>query len=589
VRLGHPLYGEVRLARAGQVRLARFRGRIAHAMTAPGPRVGPPDPVRLGLLWLDSDLPPDCDIFTRAAQAAFLRLDLALAQRLAQAAVAAGAGVDARLLCALTLSLLSRGEEAEQLLASLTAHQVPEAAWSAAVTLRAANLLWALGRPEESWQVIDDALTGASGPVTHGLLACRAVQLATAARPAEAVTTAEAIDLDQLATVPALMLAWARTIALGDLGHPLQAAAVAEEGAALAAASPEAAYQAVLLVVYHVEALVLGGYLAHALNVANSSFQHCADVPGHAQTMATAVKGAAALGSGDLNTAVECLRSALMDFEFSKATTGGSYHFGIDYVEALARAGEVDAAVQALSQMQQLRHPAHAYRESDSLLAAAWVAAARGRTSEARTLAAQAAEFARAHGQLAREVVCLQAAIQFGGNQHARRLAELAKLVEGSRAGVVARWATASADDDGDTLLDVSSDLEAMGDRIAAADAAAQASLIFRRQDRRGSALSASGRAGRIITACGGTTPATRAAVAPLPLSGREREIAVLVSNGLSNKAIAEALSVSVRTVENHIYRMCSHLGVDTRVELARLMTEFVSGEQDHRRLDANQ
>jgi hypothetical protein len=79
-------------------------------------------------------------------------------------------------------------------------------------------------------------------------------------------------------------------------------------------------------------------------------------------------------------------------------------------------------------------------------------------------------------------------------------------------------WAVAN--DDGDALLDVSHALEAMGDRIAAADAAAHASLAFQRHNRRGSALSASGRATRIITDCGATTPATRAAATSLPLTG---------------------------------------------------------------------
>lgn len=579
VRLGHPLYGEVRLAQSSQLRLARLRGRIAQAMSTLDSPVGPPDPVRLGLLWLDSDLPPDPEVFLRAAQAGVNRLDLALAQRLAEAAVGAGAGLEAELLCAFTLLFLSRGEEAEPLLALLTARQLPDAAWSIAVNLRAANLLWPLGRPKESWKVIDDALATASGTVTHGLLGFRAVQLATAAQPAEALTTAESIDRRELAAVPALMLAWARTIALGDLGRPLQAAAVAEEGAALATASPEAAYQLVILVMYHVQALVLGGFLAQALTIAERTYKLCADVPGIAQTVATAIKGVAALGTGDLHTAAECLRGAIADFELANTTHGASYHFGIDYTEALARAGDADAAQDALSQMQRNRHPAHAYRESDSMLAAAWVAAARGRTSEARTLAVRAAEFARTHGQHAREVVCLQAAIQFGDDQHACRLTELASLVESPRAALAARWATALAADNGDALPEISSELEAMGDRIAAADAAAHAALAFHRHDRRGSALTASGHASRIISCCGASTPATRAAASRLPLTDREREIAVLVSDGLCNKEIAKALTVSVRTVENHIYRACSHLGIATRDELGRLASQFAAAQ----------
>jgi DNA-binding CsgD family transcriptional regulator/tetratricopeptide (TPR) repeat protein len=579
-RLGHPLYGEVRRAQSSRLRLARLRGRIAQLMTTARPDLSPPDPLRLGLLWLHSDLPPDPEVFLRAAQAGLIRLDLALAQRFSEAAVVAGAGVDAELLCAFTLLFQSRGEEAEELLAPLTARQLPDTAWSTAVYLRAGNLLWPLGRREESWKVINEALATASGTVTDGLSGFRAVLLATAARPAEALATAESIDRGVLAAVPALMLAWARTIALGDLGLPGQATAVADDGAALAAASPEAAYELVILVTYHVQALVLGGCLSQALTVAERTHNLCTDVPGIARTMATGTKGAVALATGELNTAVECLRSAITDFDLANTTYGGgSYHFAIYYTEALARAGDVEAALDALSRMQRDRHPAHAYRESDNLLAAAWVAAARARTSEARTLATRAAEHARAHGQHAREVVCLQAAIQFGDHQHAGRLTELASLVEGPRAALTARWASALAADNGDALLEVSADLETMGDRIAAADAAAHASLAFHRRDQRGSALTASTRASRIITQCGATSPSTGAAASPLPLTDREREIAVLVGQGLSNREIAKSLTVSIRTVENHIYRACSHLGIATRDELGRLVSQSAASE----------
>ena len=49
----------------------------------------------------------------------------------------------------------------------------------------------------------------------------------------------------------------------------------------------------------------------------------------------------------------------------------------------------------------------------------------------------------------------------------------------------------------------------------------------------------------------------------PLPLTVREREIANLVAAGLSNREIADRLTVSVRTVEGHLYRACIKL--DTR------------------------
>jgi DNA-binding NarL/FixJ family response regulator len=54
-------------------------------------------------------------------------------------------------------------------------------------------------------------------------------------------------------------------------------------------------------------------------------------------------------------------------------------------------------------------------------------------------------------------------------------------------------------------------------------------------------------------------------AARPLPLTAREREILTLAARGLSNKALAERLTVSVRTVEGNLYRAGLKLGVSER------------------------
>ena len=58
----------------------------------------------------------------------------------------------------------------------------------------------------------------------------------------------------------------------------------------------------------------------------------------------------------------------------------------------------------------------------------------------------------------------------------------------------------------------------------------------------------------------------------PLPLTPREREIVSLAARGLSNKDIAERLTVSVRTVEGHLYRAGHKLGVSERTDLAAVL-----------------
>lgn len=56
----------------------------------------------------------------------------------------------------------------------------------------------------------------------------------------------------------------------------------------------------------------------------------------------------------------------------------------------------------------------------------------------------------------------------------------------------------------------------------------------------------------------------------PTDLSPREAELVALVVEGLPNKVIATRLGISRRTVEGHLGRVFSKLGVATRTELAR-------------------
>jgi DNA-binding NarL/FixJ family response regulator len=61
----------------------------------------------------------------------------------------------------------------------------------------------------------------------------------------------------------------------------------------------------------------------------------------------------------------------------------------------------------------------------------------------------------------------------------------------------------------------------------------------------------------------------TAAARAADPLSAREREVAGLVAQALSNRQIAERLVLSERTVESHVRSILGKLGFTTRTEIA--------------------
>jgi DNA-binding NarL/FixJ family response regulator len=73
-------------------------------------------------------------------------------------------------------------------------------------------------------------------------------------------------------------------------------------------------------------------------------------------------------------------------------------------------------------------------------------------------------------------------------------------------------------------------------------------------------------------------TPDRVASEGPAPiamLSAREREVLVLVAQGHTNQAIADRLSLSVKTVESYRARLMQKLGLTNRAELTRLAIDL--------------
>ncbi len=68
-------------------------------------------------------------------------------------------------------------------------------------------------------------------------------------------------------------------------------------------------------------------------------------------------------------------------------------------------------------------------------------------------------------------------------------------------------------------------------------------------------------------------TDPPRPPLAPDPtrrrLTAREREVALLVARGLTNRQIASELSISKRTVDNHVANILKKLGLRSRAQVA--------------------
>ncbi|MFF8848220.1 response regulator transcription factor [Streptomyces sp. NPDC015127] len=159
---------------------------------------------------------------------------------------------------------------------------------------------------------------------------------------------------------------------------------------------------------------------------------------------------------------------------------------------------------------------------------------------------------------------------RLGGSQHVSdRLTELAHMCDGSLAPARARLAAALAAKDPDQLLAAAEQLQETGADLLAAEAATAAAAHWRQTGHSRNATAAAHQAQTYAVRCQGAhTPLLATTQATTSLTTREREIALLAAAGTTSKEIATQLTLSVRTVDNHLQRIYTKLGVTTRRQL---------------------
>lgn len=156
-------------------------------------------------------------------------------------------------------------------------------------------------------------------------------------------------------------------------------------------------------------------------------------------------------------------------------------------------------------------------------------------------------------------------------------LARYARTTDSPLVKAYAAHAAAAAAGDVAGLSAAAERLSALGLALAAAEASAAAAgaAALGNEGRRAQALSLLAARRRSGTE-GASTPALLVAPAGPgeSLTPREREIAFLVAQGRSSKEIAEALVLSVRTVDNHLQRVFTKLGVSSRADVKAALEE---------------
>jgi DNA-binding NarL/FixJ family response regulator len=570
-RLADPMFGEVQRRRTGALYARRLRGRIASSLSAAGGRRAD-DALRHAVLLLDSDARPDAALLTDAARRATELGDLALAARLARTAVSAGGGFEPRLLLGNALGWTGRVAEAGSEWAALRALARTDAQRAQAAMARAKVLAWS-GRPVEAEAELDAAAAATTDEAAAlELTGVRSVLDAYLGRTAQAAETgAEVLSHARCPPAAVPWASWGSAMARGGLGRLDDVDEVLRR---IEAEAPGAAlHQRALVAMFSTRGLLLAGLPDQADRITRRFHEQWPDSPaGPVDVFTSFMAAESASFRGRVETAARGYRQAVAAHHGADSN-GWSFTGLVGLTTALGMRGDPVPARRALLAMTAEHHPTYVYLAPNVLLARAWVAAAEGGVSEAAAAARQAAEVAASQGQSAVEVLALHTAVCFGDSTVAGRLARLATEVNGPRAQIAAAHAAALAADDGSGLQAVSVRLEQSGALLLAVDAAAQAAAAHSRHNRRGSAQTATTRARKLAQACeGARTPALSSLTAPPEITRRQREIITLAASGLSNGDIAQRLVVSIRTVENHLYRASTRLGISTRAELAALI-----------------
>ncbi|HEY9313316.1 LuxR C-terminal-related transcriptional regulator [Williamsia sp.] len=571
VHYTHPLFGDVIRRRLGIASSRRLRGQLVKALA--GREISSAaERIKLAELSLDSDEKVDVELMSRAANDAISLANIPLGERFAQAALDAGGELAAANLLARALLWQGKAEAAEKTLTAFDPADMDPVQLVQWGLTRISNLLWTMGesrRADEVLELVSDRIDDpALELVVEGLAsACVLFE----GRLTEALERSQKV-LDAPRASP-YALEWAcfgggLARALGGRGS--EVAEIASRGRKVETKVDGllkfmGGYGAVI-------GLTLTGQFDGAGEEAarNLQFRTAGQFLGWA--IANIVMGNVDLACGRVQSAVGRCEQSLAALDTTSAAAW-SFPGRIILAQSYSALGRDNDALRVLTEARRREGRYVAVFAPQLRITEAWLAAAQGVTGEAISLAQAAARDAAEAGQYGIEAEALHAAARFGDDTAAKRLTELAAEIDGDLVGAYARHAAAVAAGDG-AALDASADeLAQIGALISAADAAAQAANVHDVAGDRAAMASSAAVAGRLSAECGGLrTPALVAAAHPLPLTAREREIATLVAAGLSNKAIAERLTVSVRTVEGHIYRACTKLDLSDRADLTTLL-----------------
>lgn len=571
VRLAHPMHAKIVRDSMPRLRVRATLLAQAQRLEATHPKVGPAA-LRIAVWRLDAGERPDAAVLIRGAHLARDTHDFRMVRRLLEAVPDDQLDALGSLLLGEALYELGMFDAAEEMLGC--GQELPASehlALRLAVT-RVKNAHWGLCQPEFALTINAAArAVVTSEPLVEELEADEAAVRMFSGRPDRALAVLERIVGSDGRT--RVVRAIVGSPALAAVGRTAEAVNVAVAGYAdhVALGDELAIAHPATHIINQVFALTEAGRLAEAEQLARAGAEIVAShrVP-IAQIWFAANLGRVATLQGRLATARRHYAEAAGLAQVNHFA--GPRRLALSGL-ALAHAmlGDAKAAAQALVERAAL--PAFGFLGPEHQLADAWTAVAAQQPADAARRFLAAAAHAAATGHLTTESWLLHDLMRTCGQDVSARLSELADACDSPLVAARARDARAASGSDPAELVGVADGFEALGALLLAAEAASSAADAYNRAgDQRGAA--AMRRRSSALAACceGAVTPGLAQTESPVPLSGREREIAMLAASGIASKDIAERLYLSVRTVNNHLQHVYAKLGVTSRADLARAL-----------------
>ena len=518
---------------------------------------------------MNSDATPDVSMMTDAAETAMTMSSLVLAEQLARFAYDNGGGLRAAIALADALGWQGRNQEAEELLATFDPHdEIMVVRWGC---LRATNLFFGCGRRAMAEQVLGTVRSRVTLPVLRSYPVAVEASIAYFAGDLDAAEVASsAVIADPDAMPMAVLWAAVPAAAVANFrGRTTDVAVAAARGAEAAQHCASGPQQYAIALTEALSALNQGD-IAAARAIVDRQHERAHGAP-HAEAIVAAIGGRVELAAGHPQAACDWLQRALS--AMMSTLSGGWVTLVATWaVQAEVLRGDNEAAARALNTAENSWGPAVEVFRPLLEVARAYLSAATRDLTAAHNAIERAATAAAGCGMPVGELEALHTGLRFGMVPDVPRFKALAQQLNSPIAMLAAAHAEGVAAGDGEALDRVAAEWESLGMTAHAADTFAAAALAHRRVDARLLALQSLTRAHWLVSSAGLHTPATASNEMPLPLSDRERQIATLVADGLSNRQIANRLVVSVRTIEGHLYRVYSKLGINDREQLIRLL-----------------